>query len=79
MRHRTFATNSFPAHFSREIVQVDIPEDFKKRVESGEIIIVRESIRESLKFVPSKLVVVLCNVWLDTRLLENSLPDLVGP
>ena len=43
------------------------------------MIIVRESIRESLKFVPSKLVVVLCNVLLDNRLLETSLPDLIGP
>lgn len=55
---RKIAADTFPAHLPRETVEVAIPEDFKKRIESGEMILVRQSIRESLKFVPSKLVVV---------------------
>jgi transposase len=55
---RKVAADTFPAHLPRETVEVAIPEDFKKRIESGEMILVRQSIRESLKFVPSKLVVV---------------------
>jgi transposase len=47
-----------PAHLPREIVEVAIPEDTKKRIQSGEMILIRQSIRESLKFVPLKLVVV---------------------
>jgi hypothetical protein len=49
---------SFDGLLPREIVEVAIPEDFKKRIKSGEMIVIRESIRESLKFVPPKLVVV---------------------
>ena len=55
---RKVAADTFPAHLPRETVEVAIPEDFKKRIESGEMILVRQAIRESLKFVPSKLVVV---------------------
>jgi transposase len=55
---RKVAPDTFPAHLPRETVEVAIPEDFKKRIESGEMILVRQAIRESLKFVPSKLVVV---------------------
>ncbi|MCE2801492.1 MAG: transposase, partial [Planctomycetaceae bacterium] len=55
---RKVAQDTFPAHLPREIVQVDIPEEFKKRIKSGEMIVIRESILESLKFVPPKLVVV---------------------
>jgi transposase len=55
---RKVAADTFPAHLPREIVQVDIPEEFKKRIKSGEMIVIRESILESLKFVPPKLVVV---------------------
>jgi hypothetical protein len=49
---------NLPAHLPREIVEVAIPEDVKKRIESGEMILIRESILESLKFVLPKLVVV---------------------
>ena len=55
---RKVAPDTFPAHLPRESVEVAIPEDFKKRIESGEMIVIRQSIRESLKFVPSKLVVI---------------------
>ena len=55
---RKVAQDTFPAHLPREIVEVEIPEEFKKRIKSGEMIVIRESIRESLKFVPPKLVVV---------------------
>ena len=55
---RKVAQDTFPAHLPREIVEVAIPEDIKKRIKSGEMIVIRESIRESLKFVPPKLVVV---------------------
>jgi len=55
---RKVAADTFPAHLPRETVEVAIPDDFKKRIESGEMILVRQAIRESLKFVPSKLVVV---------------------
>jgi transposase len=55
---RKVAPDTFPAHLPRETVEVAIPDDFKKRIESGEMILVRQAIRESLKFVPSKLVVV---------------------
>jgi len=55
---RKVAQDTFPAHLPREIVEVEIPEDIKKRIKSGEMIVIRESIRESLKFVPPKLVVV---------------------
>lgn len=55
---RKVAPDTFPAHLPREIVEVAIPEDIKKRIQSGEMILIRQSIRESLKFVPSKLVVV---------------------
>ena len=55
---RKVAQDTFPAHLPREIVEVEIPEEFKKRIKSGEMIVIRESIRESLKFIPPKLVVV---------------------
>jgi transposase len=55
---RKFAQDTFPAHLPRETVEVEIPEEFKKRIKSGEMIVIRESIRESLKFIPPKLVVV---------------------
>ena len=55
---RKVAQDTFLAHLPREIVQVDIPEGFEKRIKSREMIVIRESIRESLKFVPPKLVVV---------------------
>ena len=55
---RKVAPDTFPAHLPRETVEVAIPEDIKKRIQSGEMILIRQSIRESLKFVPSKLVVV---------------------
>ena len=55
---RKVAQDTFPAHLPREIVEVEIPEEFKKRIKSGEMIVIRESIRESLKFGPPKLVVV---------------------
>ena len=55
---RKVAQDTVPAHLPREIVEVEIPEEFKKRIKSGEMIVIRESIRESLKFIPPKLVVV---------------------
>jgi hypothetical protein len=55
---RKVAQDTFLAHLPREIVQVDIPEEFKKRIKSGDMTVIRESILESLKFIPPKLVVV---------------------
>ena len=55
---RKVAQDTLPAHLPREIVQVDIPEEFKKRIKSDEMIVIRESILESFKYIPPKLVVV---------------------
>lgn len=54
---RKKSSDSFPAHLPREVIEVAIPELFQQRLESGELVIKRYEITESLKSIPSKLVV----------------------
>jgi len=57
LKERKKAAEGFPAHLPREVVEVTIPESFRQRVESGELIIKRYEFTEALKTIPSKLVV----------------------
>jgi transposase len=49
--------DKFPPHLPREIVEVEIPDAFQQRVDSGELIVKRYEVTETLKHIPSKLVV----------------------
>jgi hypothetical protein len=49
--------DQFPAHLPREIIQVAIPEEFQRRIDAGELVIKRHETTETLKTIPSKLVV----------------------
>jgi transposase len=51
------ASDKFPAHLPREVVDVAIPEAFQQRVDSGELIIKRYEVTEALQTIPSKLIV----------------------
>lgn len=50
-------SDKFPPHLPREVVEVEIPEAFQQRVDSGELIVKRYEVTETLKHIPSKLVV----------------------
>jgi transposase len=52
------ASDKFPAHLPREVVEVTIPEAFQKLVDSGELIIKRYETTEALKQIPASLVVI---------------------
>ena len=52
------ASDKFPAHLPREVVEVTIPEAFQKLVDSGELIINRYETTEALKQIPASLVVI---------------------
>ena len=52
------ASDKFPAHLPREVVEVAIPEAFQKLVDSGELIIKRYETTEALKQIPASLVVI---------------------
>jgi transposase len=52
------ASDKFPAHLPREVVEVTIPEAFQKLVDSGELIIKRFETTEALKQIPASLVVI---------------------
>lgn len=54
---RKKSPDSFPAHLPREEVEVAIPQAFQERVDSGELFIKRYEFTETLKSIPSKLVV----------------------
>jgi len=49
--------DDFPAHLERKVVEVEIPQAFQDRVDSGELIVKRHEITEALTYVPAKLVV----------------------
>ena len=52
------ASDKFPPHLPREVVEVAIPEAFQKLVDSGELIIKRYETTEALKQIPASLVVI---------------------
>ena len=52
------ASDKFPPHLPREVVEVAIPVAFQKLVDSGELIIKRYETTEALKQIPASLVVI---------------------
>lgn len=51
-------SESFPIHLRREIVEVPIPADTQKGIDEGKLKVIRNEIREMLKFKVSELYVV---------------------
>lgn len=50
------ASDKFPAHLPREVIEVVIPEAYQQRIDSGELVIKRYEITETLRSIPAKLV-----------------------
>ncbi len=57
-KERKKAADGFPAHLPREIVEVQIPDTYQQRIDSGELVIKRYELIEAIKTIPSKLVVI---------------------
>jgi hypothetical protein len=51
------ASDKFPAHLPREVIEVPIPEAYQQRIDSRELVMKRYEITETLQSIPAKPVV----------------------